>query len=216
MHTVTAAQFLNVFPVFQKSPKELVEGILSSGRPVAFKSKAVLYSEGDGCQGIGFLMSGEIRVFKAGVRGREITLYEIFPGETCILNASCILAGRSYPANAAALSDGEALFIPEAVFRRLISEHDDLRKFIFRLFSSRMASIVELIDEVVFAKMDDRLENYLLEKSENDRLYFSHQTIADDLGTSREVVSRLLKDFEKKGKVRLGRNLIEILSLPPV
>jgi CRP/FNR family transcriptional regulator len=207
---------LGVFPVFRQSPGALVEAILSSGRLVAFKSKTVLYSEGDGCQGIGFLMSGEIRVFKTGVRGREITLYEIFPGETCILNASCILAGRNYPANAAALSGGEALFIPEAVFRRLISEHDDLRKFIFRLFSSRMAAIVELIDEVVFAKMDDRLENYLLEKSENDRLNCSHQKIADDLGTSREVVSRLLKDFEKKGRVRLGRNLIEILSLPHV
>jgi CRP/FNR family transcriptional regulator len=213
MHTITEAQFLHVFPVFQKSPKELVEAILASGRLVAFKGKAVLYSEGDGCQGIGFLMSGEVRVFKTGVRGREITLYEVFPGETCILNASCILAGISYPANAAALSDGEALFIPEAVFRRLISEHEDLRKFIFRLFSNRLASIVELIEEVVFAKMDERLENYLLEKSENDRLFFSHQKIADDLGTSREVVSRLLKDFEKKGKVRLGRNLIEILAL---
>lgn len=103
--------------------------------------------------------------------------------------------------------------MPDVHFRKLVSDHEDMRQFVFRLFSDRLASIVELVEEVVFARMDERLDNYLLEKSENEILLSTHQKIADDLGTSREVVSRLLKDLERKGKVRLGRNMIQLLSL---
>ena len=213
MDPLSEKQFLEVFQVFRRSPKELIRGILVSGRLLRFKKNAVIYSEGERASFIGFLLEGEIRVFKTGPREREITLYEIFPGETCILNASCVLSGRTHPAGAEALSDGKILLIPDTHFRKLISDHDDMRQFIFRLFSDRLASIVELVEEVVFARMDERLENYVLEKSENETLFSTHQKIADDLGTSREVVSRLLKDLERKGKVRLGRNMIRILSL---
>ncbi len=140
-------------------------------------------------------------MYKIGEGGREIKLYEIFPGETFILNASCILSRGNYPANAVAVTDGAVLFIPEKEFRRLISAHEPMRNFIFSLFSRRFAAIMELIEEVAFGKMDKRLNEYLIEKSENNILDSTHQQIANDLGTSREVVSRLLKDLEKKGKV---------------
>lgn len=191
----------------------MIGDLLAEGRLFAFKKKAVIYSEGDKAPFIGFLLEGEIRVFKTGPRERVITLYEIFPGETCILNASCILAGRTHPASAEASTDGSILLVPDVHFRKLVSDHEDMRQFVFRLFSDRLASIVELVEEVVFARMDERLDNYLLEKSENEILLSTHQKIADDLGTSREVVSRLLKDLERKGKVRLGRNMIQLLSL---
>lgn len=170
----------------------------------------MIYSEGDPCSGIAFIISGEIRVYKIGHTGREITLYEIGPGETCILNASCILSGASYPAHAAAVTDIELMLMSAAAFRRLVHEHPNMRDFVFSLLSQRLAGVMELVEEVAFGRMDERVLEYLVEKAENNRLETTHQKIANDLGTSREVVSRILKDFERKGRIRLFRNFIQI------
>ena len=93
-----------------------------------------------------------------------------------------------------------------------MGEHEELREFVFSLLSRRLSSVMELVEEVAFGRMDGRLMDYLVEKSENNRLETTHQKVANDLGTSREVVSRLLKDFERKGEVRLARNEITLLK----
>lgn len=199
--------------MFRKSPDGLVHEILSSSAYKEFQRDAVLYSDGDACPGTGFFLSGEIRVFKIGESGREITLYDVFPGETCILNASCILSHQGYPANAVALRDSDVLFISSEIFRKLVAEYEEMRQFIFSLFSQRFVEIMELLEEVAFGKMDKRLSDYLIQKSENGVLLSTHQQIANELGTSREVVSRLLKDFERHGSISLSRNTIEIRNL---
>jgi CRP/FNR family transcriptional regulator len=94
----------------------------------------------------------------------------------------------------------------------MVSEHEALRAFVFGLLSRRLASVMELVEEVAFGRMDQRLMDYLIEKSENNKLETTHQKIASNLGTSREVVSRLLKDFERKQEVKLSRNLITLLK----
>ena len=210
---VSQEEFLTTFPIFKDSDNSLVDSILSASPCQSFFSHTQLYLEGDRCPGIAFVLSGEIRVYKIGETGREITLYEIYPGETCILNAACILSHRNYPANAVGLIDGTMLYLPEGDFRRLLAEHPIMRTFIFSLFSQRFGEIIELIEEVTFGKMDVRLEDYLIEKAENDQLNTTHQNIANDLGTSREVVSRLLKDFEHKGRIALFRNHIRLLKI---
>jgi CRP/FNR family transcriptional regulator len=213
MSGVTKEEFLRVFPIFKNSRDGLIDEILSSSVYKEFRESTNFYADGDACPGIGLFLKGEVRVYKIGEGGREITLYEIFPGETCILNASCILSRGHYPANAVAVTDGAVLFIPEKEFRRLVSEHESMRNFIFSLFSQRFTTIMELIEEVAFGKMDKRLNEYLIEKSENNVLDVTHQQIANDLGTSREVVSRLLKDLEKKDRVDLARHKIYLKNL---
>ena len=151
-------------------------------------------------------------MFQSGSGGREITLYEIYPCETCILNASCILSNKKYPANATVMVDADILLLTDKLFLSLIEEHADMRKFIFRSLIDRMSAIIELLEEVAFGRMDSRLTDYLVEKAEDHLLNTTHQNIANDLGTSREVVSRLLKDFERKGKVALQRNLIKLMK----
>jgi CRP/FNR family transcriptional regulator, anaerobic regulatory protein len=212
MKSITKAEFLKHFPALRKSSDGAVEDVLKSGRYQAFSRDMQIYKEGDACAAIAFVLSGEVRVYKIGESGREITLYEIGPGETCILNASCILSGMSYPANAATMSDGAMLLVPSADFRRLVSEHEEMRDFVFTLLSERLSAVMALVEEVAFGRMDERLQEYLIEKSENGALETTHQKIASDLGTSREVVSRLLKDFERKGRVALSRNSIRILT----
>jgi CRP/FNR family transcriptional regulator len=206
------SDFLKSFTMFRNAPAGLVEGILSVCRQQTVPAGKQIYAEGDACSAIAFVLSGEIRVFKVGETGREITLYEIGPGETCILNASCILSGQSYPANAVAATDVDMLLIPSTAFRRLVDEHEEMRDFVFTLLSRRLSGVMELVEEVAFGRLDERLMDYLVEKSENNVLETTHQKIANDLGTSREVVSRLLKDFERRNEVRLSRNSITLLT----
>jgi CRP/FNR family transcriptional regulator len=213
MKMITRDQFLEVFTMFRNSPDSMIRKLLASALYKEFAQNTSLFSSGDSCPGIGFFLSGEVRVFKIGESGREITLYDVLPGETCILNASCILSHGHYPANAMALKDGEVLFTPDKTFLELIAEYEDMRKFIFSLFSLRLTNIMELVDEVTFRKMDSRLIDYLVEKSENGILQSTHQSIANDLGTSREVISRLLKDLERQKKIILSRTMIQLINL---
>ena len=193
-------RLLSAFPVFARAPDGLVDQIVSASNLVRFKAGSFLYSEGDACEGIGLFLSGQVRVYKLSESGREITLYEIYPGETCILNASCILSGTDYPAVAQAIEDGEVLLLPAHVFKNLVNSFEEVRAFLFTLFSHRFSHIMELVEMVAFGRMDERLSDYLLEKSEDGILATTHQVIANDLGTSREVVSRLLKDLEEAGR----------------
>jgi len=202
--------FLDAFPVFRAAPDKLVHTLCDSLSRHDFPAGKLIYSEGDQCSGIAFLISGELRVYKPGETGREITLYLIERGETCILNASCILAGLAYPAHAVAVRAGEFFLLPGTVFRSLLAEHELMREFVFGLLSRRLTTVMELIEEVAFGKMDERVFKYVREKSVDGLLHATHQEIANDLGTSREVVSRLLKDFERQGRMELSRNRIRI------
>ncbi len=205
-------EFIQTFPAFRSSSDTMLNELLTAGRRQLIPAGKQIYHEGDACSSIAFVLAGEIRVYKIGQTGREITLYEIGPGETCILNASCILAGQSYPAHAVAVTDTDLLLVPSTEFRKLVSDHEAMREFVFTLLSRRLSGVMELVEEVAFGRMDERLADYLVERSADNRLETTHQKIANDLGTSREVVSRLLKDLERKGKVRLSRNEIIMLS----
>lgn len=210
MSTVSPQEFAEIFPDFRTSSPELVSDILSCALFQRYSKGMMVYSEGDACSAISFVLAGEIRVFKTGDGGREITLYEVGRGETCILNASCILSNVPYPAHAVTLEDGEMLLIPASDFRRLIARHEEMRDFVFSVLSQRLSSVMALVEEVAFGRMDERIMEYLVEKAGDGRLTTTHQKIADDLGTSREVISRLLKDFEKRGLITLSRNLIQL------
>ncbi|MEW6718939.1 MAG: Crp/Fnr family transcriptional regulator [Thermodesulfobacteriota bacterium] len=204
-------EFVSIFPRFRRD-EELVGEILAHARRQAFTPAAHLYLEGDACSGIAFLLAGEVRVYRCGGSGREITLYEIVPGETCILNASCILGNNAYPANAITVSAGEMLLLPAHEFRRLLGRYEAMRSFVYSLLSRRLTEVMELVQEVAFGRMDERLWDYLIEKSGDGILHATHQKIANDLGTSREVVSRLLKDMEREGRISLARNVVRLLK----
>jgi CRP/FNR family transcriptional regulator len=206
-------KFLEIFPYFRNATSSVVRKILSKGQYKVVPNNMMLQMEGLPCERIGFVLSGGKRVFKASETGREITIYEIEPGEICILNAACIMANTVYPANIVTLTSVEMLILPAKDFRKMIARYDELRSFTFQLISQNFSAIMELIEEIVFSKMDERLLEYLIEKSENGKLKTTHQKIASDLGTAREVVTRLLGAFEKKGLVDLSKNLIQLTNL---
>ncbi len=170
--------------------------------------------QGDECANLALVMSGTARIYKLGENGREITLYRIGRGESCILTASCILSQMPFPAFAVCEEPVEAAVVPSGQIRRWLAESSLWRDYVFGLVAHRMADIISLVEEVVFRRMDQRIADYLVQHCPQDgqRIEVTHQLMASDLGTSREVVSRILKDFETGGLIRVGRGSVEIID----
>lgn len=205
-------------PFFEAASHGLREAFAAEGRVVRLKAGEFFLREGDACGQFAILVSGRLRVFKLAESGHEITLYHVGPGEACPLNVSCILSDRPVPAMAVAEEDSEALVTSAVTFRRWVAEHEPLRTFVFQMFSTRLAEVMSLVEEVAFRRMDQRLAHRLLElfradAGPRDSVAVTHAELASDLGTAREVVSRLLKEFERVGAIGLARGHIQLRSL---
>ena len=210
---VRRADFLDRFPFFKDATAQLLEELMLSLRKSEFHAGQQIYREQDPCPGISFLLSGEIRVFKSGPGVREVTLYTVGPGETCILNAACILSAHPIPANAVALSAGAPRparrrvppagrqVPPDAPVRPARPERPPVRHH-------------AVVEEVLFSRVDERLLTYLKERPRSGVAARTHQQIASELGTSREVVSRLLGDLAAGRHIEVSRQRISILSSP--
>jgi len=173
-----------------------------------------VFVEGDRVDAIALLVSGVVRVYKIGETGREITLYRFGLGESCILTANAILVQQSFPAIATVEKEAEAVMIPAGTFRDWVRRYDLWRGFVFDLLSHRLSIMLAIVDEVAFQRMDSRLANFLHNRSQVENpLRITHQEIAAELGSSREVISRLLEDFANRGWVLLSRGTVEISDL---
>ncbi len=172
-----------------------------------------VFVEGDAVQSIALLLSGNVRVYKIGEQGREITLYRFGLGESCILTANAIMNQQTFPAVALVESEAEAIMIPAETFRGWMQRYDEWRNFLFDLLSQRLASVMAIVDEVVFRRMDARIAALLLRRADQGSIIqITHQEIAAELGTSREVVSRILEGFDSAGIISSSRGQIEILD----
>jgi CRP/FNR family transcriptional regulator len=173
-----------------------------------------VFLEGDHVDAIALLISGIVRVYKIGETGREITLYRFGHGESCILTANAILSQKSFPAIATVEQEAEAVMIPADAFRDWVKRYDPWREFVFELLSDRLSTVMAVVDEVVFQRMDRRVAALLLDRSTHiNPLQITHQEIAAELGSSREVISRILEDFAQKGMVEARRGTVEILDV---
>jgi CRP/FNR family transcriptional regulator len=173
-----------------------------------------VFLEGDRVDGIALLISGVVRVYKVSETGREITLYRFGLGQSCILSANAILNQNTFPAIATVEQDAEAVIIPSDVFRDWVRRFDPWRDFVFDLLSQRLSTLMEIIDEVAFHRMDARLAAFLLARGRiQNPIRITHVEIASELGSSREVISRLLEDLSTRGIIRPGRGEIEVLDV---
>ena len=171
-----------------------------------------IFLKGDSCSFFALMLSGKVRVYKSGETGREITLYRFGKGESCILTASCILSQNFFPAAAVAEEDTEAVLIPRELFREYIKQYDTWRNYFFDVLSERLSEVMEIVDEIAFRKKDARIAEYVLSAASDAEVNSTHQQIAAELGTSREVVSRILSDFERNKLVKLDRGKIMITN----
>lgn len=170
--------------------------------------------EGDRCHYFYLVVSGSLRVYKGDEYGREITLYKVKPGESCILSAFCILNGGEFPANATAEEMTQLIEIPANVFRDWLDRHEFWRNYIFSRFSVHLANIISRVESLVFRRMDERIAQFLVHTASGspNQVKLTHSDIARELGTAREVVSRILKNFEKARLIQLSRGNITIIN----
>ena len=157
------------------------------------------------CRFMTFVVAGCIKIYTLSPEGREITLFRVEPGECCIMSAACILSGRPFPAMAVAEEAVTAVSLPGEAFLDFFGRSAALRQHVMGMFADRFAAMSILVEEVTFSRMDKRLAKFLLQKQRQEKLETTHEAIASELGTAREVVGRLLNGFQKKGYVRLSR-----------
>jgi CRP/FNR family transcriptional regulator len=202
-------KIFRIFPFLGKAGDNVQAEFFQHGSLVSLARAQNLCLEGDRCACLPLVLEGQARVYKLGENGREITLYRVEPGETCIMTASCILSNVAFPAFAVTETEVEAVVIPPETLHEWLNKFQIWREFVFGILATRLADVISVVEEVAFRRVDRRIADYLLHSVHGGNAVMrTHQEIAFDIGTSREVVSRILKDFEREGLISLSRGEI--------
>ncbi|MCF8256135.1 MAG: Crp/Fnr family transcriptional regulator [Flavobacteriales bacterium] len=191
---------------------DLVKGIIGNGKLESIDEGDYLIDIGSPIRTIPMIVSGSVKVMREDADGNELLLYYLKAGETCAMSLTCCMEGRKSEIRAVAVDPVQMIALPVALMDEWM-RFRDWRSFVMNTYAKRFEELLETIDSIAFQRMDERLENYLITKAkgtESKLLTVSHQEVAQDLNTSREVISRLLKQMEKRGKLKLGRGKIEL------
>ena len=204
-HYPDAVQAFNALP----------ESILEASKQSSIPQGTHLFRESDRCECFMWLLEGTVRVYKHSREGREITLYRVTPGELCVLSLQSLLMGSGFPAEAVADTDLLGVTMSQPDFDRAIDESRAFRQYLLQNLTQRLGDIVQLVSEVTFHRLDLRLAcllGQLFERSNGEPLKTTHAQLARELGTTREMVSRILKEFEHQQCVLLSRGEIHLVS----
>jgi CRP/FNR family transcriptional regulator, anaerobic regulatory protein len=209
------SRWLASFPELTELEDEHRGELLGSTQFNRLRGGDVAYCQGQHCHAYVMCIEGQTRVFKTSESGREILLYQVGPGETCVLTTSCLMAGSSFPAESNAETDVLLAVLPASVFHRLMGVSPRFRKFVLDNYGDLLSSLIMLVDEVAFASLDLRLARRLLaEANAQGVVAKTHQQLALDLGSVREVISRYLAEWERMGWVHATRGSIEVKNRP--
>ncbi len=203
-------------PVLSCVPDDLddeAKSELSKLRPAHVPKGTVLFRPGDEAPGFFLIASGRVGVYLVGRGGREILLYSVAPGETCVQTTLGLLGGQAYAGEALAETDLVAVVVPRSVFSRLMERSAGFRHFVFRAFGARLADVMRVLEQVAFVKVEERLAFALVERADSRGIVTAtHQELATAIGSAREVVSRRLEALGGKGLVELDRGSVRIVD----
>ena len=198
------------YPVLTELPRALALDVLATqAAALTVPAGQLLFEEGAPCQGFPMVLGGEVRVARGSPQGRSLELYRVGPGELCVASTSCLFGQSLLVAHGQTVAATELVLLTPAGFERWVSEAP-FRRFVFGIFADRLADLMALAEAVAFQRLDQRLAAALL--GHGAVLTTTHQALADELGTVREIVTRLLRRFERQGWVALGRERVELLA----
>jgi len=189
--------------------KPALSDLGASGQPISVAAGTALFGERQPCRGFPLVLEGEVRVSRSSADGRALELYRVGPGELCLVSSACLFRAEPLMANGVTTRPTRLILIPPAIFQAWL-EAADFRNLVLGLFAERMADLTTLVDAIAFHRLDQRLATALL--GHGPELAVTHQALAQDLGTVREIVTRLLRRFEREGWVELSRERIRILD----
>ena len=210
LETAQHDTLLQAYPVLRGLPPELGDRLPREGKRVSYPDGQLLFDLSSACEGYLLLLDGLLRVTTRADSGREMLLYRLFPGDSCIVTTCCLIGQNDYPVRASSEGDVAGVWISQAFFLDLLHSSPHFCQFIFESFAERLTSLLQLVDEVAFRRLDTRLARLLIERGAV--IEATHQEIAAELGSVREIVSRLLKSFEEQGWVTLGRKQITVID----
>ncbi len=173
-----------------------------------------VFHRGDPCRNYLVVVSGQVRVQALSAGGREVVLYRVTDGQSCVITTSCLISRESYPAEGITESDTLAMVIPHTLFNEALGKSEAFRRFVFGNQGQRLSDLIQRVEDVAFGRVDARLARVLVDRCENQpgSISATHQQLASELGTAREVVSRQLKVFERKGWISVHRGSVEVLQ----
>lgn len=213
IQTLTENQLLAYFPTFDK---ELADLIMEHGTVKNFAADDLIMRPGQFIRSTILVLKGRIKVSKQGEEGDELFMYYLEPGNACALSMICASKQEKSELLAKVIEDTEVIMLPVALMDELMSKYKSWYYFVLETYRQRFEELLTLIDHTVFRSMDERLLFYLKKQQESlksNELKLTHEQIAEDLGSSRVVISRLLKQMEKDGKVRLFRSHLELVNI---
>jgi CRP/FNR family transcriptional regulator len=208
-----ATRIAATFPTLAGASRATLEHLADVGILRRVPPGTVMFSEHSPCSGFPLVLSGTVRVLQRYPNGRELQLYRVKPGESCLLSGSCLLGHTEYAASGIAETDVELLVVPAAEFNALVATDETFRSHVFALFSERLAGLMQVVEAIAYQKLDQRLAALLVNRDgEGGEIRATHQALADELGSVREIVTRLLRSFEDRGWVDLGRERIRVVN----
>lgn len=207
----------SIFPQLLESAPSRMDGalaaLLDDATEAELPARTTVFRQGDQCSNYLLIIEGSVKVISRAENGREIVLYRLGPGDSCVLTTSCLFSNRRYPAEGITDTAVRALAIPASQFNRAIEQSAAFRRFVFASFGDHLGSLIGLVEEVAFGRLDVRLARHLLGHSGvNNTVQATHQELAMELGSAREVISRQLKELELLGLVSLQRGSLTILD----
>ncbi|MDF1801614.1 Crp/Fnr family transcriptional regulator [Thalassovita sp.] len=186
---------------------------LASLLPVTLPAHTPLFHAGDAVQGYAMVLSGRVDVSMTGASGREMLLYSVEPGQSCIQTTMGLLGGEDYTAEAETMVDTRLVLLPKSLFLSLMDSDPAFRELVFRAFAHRFQNMMQLLEKIAFTRVECRLAERLLALSaDTPVLHLTQSDLATQVGTAREVVSRRLENWSRHGWVRTGRGTVEILD----
>ena len=209
----TRIEWIEKFPRLAILPPEIKEKLSQESGTFTLKEGACVFAAGKPAEHFLLLVSGQVRVQQISHTGREIVLYRVRAGESCALTTACLLGGEDYIAEAIVEENATAIAIPKDLFDGLITGSKDFRTFVFTAFNKSVSNLFRVIDEVAFSRIDIRLAHKLIELADGqDKVVRTHQQLASELGTAREVISRQLLEFQRRGLVKSARGQISLID----
>lgn len=191
-----------------------IESLISDFDEVQLPANYQVFSQGQACQNYVVVNDGIVKVFARSSEGKEVVLYRIKAGEVCVLTTSCLLGNSRYPAEAITETPVSAKIIPHHAFDRLLAQSQSMREFVFNSFGQRLNDLMLQIEQIALESVDQRLIRFLLKHADGEHMITAtHQDIAVEIGSAREVVSRHLKALEKQHAIKLHRGKLELIDL---
>jgi len=210
---VQAERFANIAPI-DGHAAHAAESLAAHAEAIEADAGTEIFRENSPCPSIAFLTSGRVRVYKSSPTGREVTLYRVHPGEACILTTCCVLRDAAFPANAVVDQPITALAVNAARFREWFEREPVWRSFVVNLFSDRLEHVLSLVDAIAFQRTDARLARFIITHADISRgvAELTHDSAAREIGTAREVVSRILERFADQGLIQTERGRVRLLD----